>query len=317
MQFEDSREIAQTIGAEAFAVIDRAAPQCLLVDGGRRGWGHIAVTRSGAYDRAALVRANLLVGNAPDAAALEFVLGPLRLRFVAEATVALSGMPTRTTLHTGGDIREIDPHTPIHVLPDSELRVAVARRGLRGYLAVAGGLSATRHLGSASSDTLSGLGPPPLVAGDTLVRRTAGVAHGTTGGMATVASVPGEPQPEPTTSPDPLAVHLHPGPRVPWTPELVERLAHSTWRVSPHSDRVGLRLEGPELPVSADRGSSSEPLVRGAVQMPTPGRLVVMGPDHPVTGGYPVVAVVDPSDSDRLAQVRPGAVVILVPHRGA
>jgi allophanate hydrolase subunit 2 len=105
------------------------------------------------------------------------------------------------------------------------------------------------------------------------------------------------------------------GPRVGWLAD-PGQLATVTWTVSEHSNRVGTRLDGPELARSSHvRGSEldSEGIVRGAVQIPPNGRPVVFGPDHPVTGGYPVVAVLRDSELDRLGQLRPGQRVRLQP----
>lgn len=81
------------------------------------------------------------------------------------------------------------------------------------------------------------------------------------------------------------------------------------------SDRIGLRLDGPALARSRPDELASEPVVRGSIQVTTSGRPVILGPDHPVTGGYPVVAVVIDADLDVLAQVRPGDTVRFRRHR--
>jgi allophanate hydrolase subunit 2 len=98
------------------------------------------------------------------------------------------------------------------------------------------------------------------------------------------------------------------GPRDDWFEEgALDVLVGATWTVTPASDRVGVRLDGPPL-VRRDpaRELASEPVVTGALQVPPSGRPVVLGPDRPTTGGYPVVAVVVDADLDRLAQARPG-----------
>jgi allophanate hydrolase subunit 2 len=95
------------------------------------------------------------------------------------------------------------------------------------------------------------------------------------------------------------------GPRADWIADPAA-LARTAWTVSGRSDRVGLRLEGEPLR-RADTGElPSEGMVRGAVQVPPGGEPVLFGADHPVTGGYPVVAVVRDADLDRAAQLRPG-----------
>jgi allophanate hydrolase subunit 2 len=78
------------------------------------------------------------------------------------------------------------------------------------------------------------------------------------------------------------------------------------WAVSATSNRIGIRLDGPDLERERSGELPSEPCVFGSVQVTSAGRPVVLGPDHPVTGGYPVIAVVVDAHLDRLAQVRPG-----------
>ncbi|HEY3338232.1 MAG TPA: biotin-dependent carboxyltransferase family protein, partial [Propionicimonas sp.] len=174
--------------------------------------------------------------------------------------------------------------------------------GLRSYLSVAGGIDVPPVLGSRSTDLLSGIGPPRLSPG-------------------TLLPV-GEPGPEEPASavsgprgrhdaPRPV-LELLPGPRTDWLAD-ADALA-STWTVSPDSNRVGIRLTGTVLDRSPSRLGAelpSEPLVRGAVQLPPSGHPVIFGPDHPTTGGYPVVAVLTEAASDRLAQCRPGEFVRL------
>ncbi len=97
------------------------------------------------------------------------------------------------------------------------------------------------------------------------------------------------------------------GPRADWcAADPVVLLAAGAWRVGVDSDRVGLRLEGGTLPRSRGEELASEGVVLGAVQLPPNGRPVVFLADHPTTGGYPVVAVVEPADLWRCAQLRPG-----------
>ena len=102
---------------------------------------------------------------------------------------------------------------------------------------------------------------------------------------------------------------MQPGPRDGLLgPSALSQLLSTTWTVRPESDRVGVRLAGPALPVLSGIDSlPSEPMVPGAIQVPPAGLPVVFGPDHPTTGGYPVIAVVTRAGLDRLAQAAPGA----------
>lgn len=96
--------------------------------------------------------------------------------------------------------------------------------------------------------------------------------------------------------------------------DAVDALLGTDWTVRPDSDRVGVRLDGPALPVPSGAASvPSEPMLTGAVQVPPSGLPVVFGPDHPTTGGYPVIAVVTREGLDRLAQAGPGTRLRLVP----
>ncbi|GIL30632.1 5-oxoprolinase subunit C family protein [Actinocatenispora comari] len=107
-----------------------------------------------------------------------------------------------------------------------------------------------------------------------------------------------------------VVLRVHPGPRVDWfTPAAVRTLLSAEYRVSPTSNRVGMRLTGPALARAVATELPSEGVVLGAVQVPAGGEPLVFLADHPTTGGYPVIAVVDPADVPRAAQARPGTPV--------
>jgi biotin-dependent carboxylase-like uncharacterized protein len=258
-------------------------PLATVQDLGRPGYAALGVPRSGGFDRGALRLANRLVGNAEDAAAIEVTLGGLAITARDAVTVAL----------TGAVCPGLDWGTPVTVAAGRTVRLGPPAVGLRSYLAVHGGVAAPAVLGSRSTDTLSGLGPAPLRAGDVLaVGPTAGPVSG-------VAAAPVRPS-------GVLDVAL--GPRDDWfTAAALDRFANAVWTVRPDSDRVGLRLDGPALERSRTGELPSEPTLPGAVQVPGGGRPIVFGPDAPVTGGYPVLAVL--RDLDRAAQLRPGDAV--------
>jgi biotin-dependent carboxylase-like uncharacterized protein len=162
---------------------------------------------------------------------------------------------------------------------------------------VRGGLTVDHVLGSAAGDTLSGLGPAPLQPGDLLA----------------VGPEPDRPwllDVAPVAPPTGATVTLRAvlGPRADWIAD-AEALTDRTWTVSSRSDRVGMRLEGEPLRRSDRRELPSEGMVRGAIRVPPGGEPVVFLADHPVTGGYPVVAVVVDADVDHAAQARPGQTV--------
>jgi biotin-dependent carboxylase-like uncharacterized protein len=256
-------------------------PFATVQDLGRPGYAALGVARSGAFDRAALRLANRLVGNPDGAAAAEVTLGGLIMRLVDPATVAFTGAAC-----AGAP----DWNAAVTLAAGATVALETPREGLRSYLAVRGGIAVEPVLGSSSTDTLSGLGPAPLRAGD---RLPIGAARGSVVGASAAA---------PRRTPD-LRVRF--GPRDDWfTAAARHLLLDSGWTVRPDSDRVGIRLDGPPLERACTDELPSEPTLPGALQVPPDGRPILFGPDAPVTGGYPVIAVVD--DPDPAAQLRPG-----------
>lgn len=286
--------------------VTAVGPQALVVDRGRPGWAHIGVPAAGALDRPAHALAQRLVGNGPDEAGLEVLLGGLAVRVSAATTVALTGPPggLRVRRAAGGE-RTVPSHQPVHVTAGDEVVVPSPTSGLRGYLAVGGGIAVDPVLGSRSADTLSGLGPAPLEVGTRLpLGPPTTIPPVGTGALGVSAA------------PDAVTVRVHLGPRADWVDDAAGRLRAGTWTVAPTGDRVGVRLEGPALERAADRRGEelrSEGLVGGAVQVPPDGQPVVFLADHPTTGGYPVVGVVDPAELAVFAQLRPGSSVRFSP----
>lgn len=271
----------------------KAGPLTTVQDFGRPGLAYLGVPRSGALDEPALRLANRLVGNEYGAAGLECTLLGATLRAGSALTVAVTGAPAPVTV----DGAAAGFAEPLEVPAGAVLRIGPARAGLRSYLAVAGGIAVPAVLGSRSTDTLSGLGPAVLRDGDTLP----------------VGPDPGRSTEQPARPVPPAAevvLRVHRGPRADWfTAAAVETLLTGEYAVSPTSNRVGARLTGPVLERAVDGELPSEGLVTGAVQVPASGEPLVFLADHPTTGGYPVIAVVDPADLPSLAQARPGIAV--------
>ncbi|MER7333222.1 MULTISPECIES: biotin-dependent carboxyltransferase family protein [unclassified Micromonospora] len=270
----------------------RAGALTTVQDLGRAGWAHLGVPRSGALDPAALRLANRLVGNPESAAGLETTSTGCELRFPRAATVAVTGAATAVRVgRRFGDVGR-----PLSVPAGAVLRIDPPRDGLRNWLAVGGGIAVEPVLGSRATDTLSGLGPPPLRDGDLLPLGTP------TGPPAPVDVT--IPAPTPTE----LRLTLRLGPRHDWfTSAALDRLFGTAYAVSPVSNRVGARLTGAALPRAVAGELPSEGIVLGAVQVPADGQPLIFLADHPTTGGYPVVGVVD--DVTPLAQARPGTTV--------
>lgn len=269
-------------------------PLTTVQDLGRPGLAHLGVPRSGAVDTASAAAANRLVGNDPAAAFLETTAGGCTLRFGRAVTVAVTGAPCLVTVDGVGA-----PHgLPVTLAAGCGLHLGPATAGVRSYLAVAGGIDAPTVLGSRSSDLLGGLGPAPLRAGDVLALGPPAGAGPAATDVPVLARVPG---------PDGVVVGVSPGPRVDWfTPDAWEVLLSAGWTVAERTDRTALGLDGPLLARAVTGELPSEGLVLGAVQVPTAGPPLVFLADHPVTGGYPVIAVVAAADIGLLAQCAPG-----------
>ena len=266
-------------------------PLATIQDGGRPGWASIGVTRSGAADRASAALANRLVGNDPAAAVVAATAGGLRVRAERTVLVAVTGAPA--PLDVDGTPAPLD--APLTLRPGAVLTLGMPAVGLRSYLAVRGGIDAPPVLGSRSTDSLSGLGPAPLKDGDRLPIGTLAAGEP----IVDVAAV-ARPQSRPV-------LRVLPGPRRDWfEPTAWAALITEEWTVTADSDRVGLRLSGPHLSRGRDGELPSEGLVPGALQVPPDGAPVLFLADHPVTGGYPVLAVVTTADLAAAAQLRPG-----------
>ena len=269
-------------------------PLATVQDRGRPGWAAIGVTRSGAADRAAAALANRLVGNDRSAAVIEATAGGLRVRAERTVLVAVTGAPAPPAV----DGRPAPLNAPLTLRPGAELSLGLPAVGLRSYLAVRGGVDVPEVLGSRSTDTLSGLGPAPLRAGHVL-----GV-----GSLAAEEPIVDVAAVRPPSA-DPV-VRVLPGPRRDWLlPAAWSALTSAEWTVSADSDRVGLRLTGPRLHRAREDELPSEGLLPGAIQVPPDGAPVLFLADHPVTGGYPVPAVVVTADLPAVAQLRPGDVL--------
>ncbi|WP_454787780.1 5-oxoprolinase/urea amidolyase family protein [Mycolicibacterium lutetiense] len=275
----------------------RTGPLALVEDLGRPGMAHLGVTRSGAADRRSHTLANRLVANPGEHATIEVMFGGFSARVVGgDISIAVTGADTDPAVN-GIPFGTNSIH---HVHDGEVISLGAPHSGLRSYLAVRGGIAVEPVLGSRSYDVMSAIGPAPLQAGDVLP-----VGEHTTDlpetDQAPVASI----------SDDVLELNVVPGPRDDWFVD-PDVLIRTNWQVTTRSDRVGMRLVGMPLDYRwPDRQLPSEGATRGAIQIPPNGFPVILGPDHPVTGGYPVIGVVTDEDIDRLGQVRPGQTVRL------
>lgn len=278
-------------------VVASTGPLATVQDLGRPGHAHLGVPRSGAADLESFALANRLVGNLEDAACVEVTLGGFSARIHGTALVAVAG-PTTVVRVDGHDVGS---HSAIPLKNGQTLSVTAPRRGCRNYVAVRGGFDVSPELDSRSTDTLSGLGPAPLSIGDELpVGRLSG---------AWPAVMLAPPVPCPASPAVSLTVRFGPRDDRLVAPRL---LTGGVWVVNPASNRIGVRLDRPDdstEPALAHRDLrelASEGVPLGGVQIPPSGQPVLFLADHPVTGGYPVVAVVTPASLPRAAQLVAG-----------
>ncbi|GGG49896.1 biotin-dependent carboxyltransferase family protein [Hymenobacter glacieicola] len=285
-----------------------------IQDGGRFGYRQAGVIVSGPMDALALRVANLLVGNPERAAGLEITLLGPKIRFEADHLIALTGANLSATL----DGEPLPLNRLVAVPRSSELAFGPARTGCRAYLAVSGGLAVPAVLGSRATYLRAGIGglqgralragdvlpaPGPTPAGEHLRRQLLARRPG-----QEWAAAPWFPDPQltPTLSATPT-VRAVLGPEYGlFTEESQQQFWQAEFTVTPHSDRMGYRLAGPQLPRRAEQEILSSAVTFGTVQVPAAGGPIVLLADHQTTGGYPRLAQVISADFSRLAQVPPG-----------
>jgi KipI family sensor histidine kinase inhibitor len=287
---------------QAALLVRATGLQTLFQDLGRQGQAGQGVSASGAMDPTALKAANRLVGNASNAAALETVGGGLQLQSRGDNVVAVTGADAPVTLTSADGRRWPVPRYQAIALADGDsLAIGQPDAGARCYLAVRGGFDEAPVMGSCATDTLANVGPAPLQAGELLGVRPAPAS-------TVVGAVELPPEDLPTLQQE-VVLDVVMGPRTDWfTEAAIERLAAQRWQVTAQSNRVGLRLAG-DVPL--DRATAgelpSEGTALGALQVPPSGQPVLFLADHPLTGGYPVIACVAPYHLDRAGQIPVGA----------
>jgi antagonist of KipI len=288
-----------------------------IQDAGRPDWTHLGVPVSGACDPWSLAVANLLVDVDPGAAAVEMTLMGPTIAVVESGVVAVAGADLGGLVReTGrrllpGRVHRLEASTTIEFPGPVDLAT-----GARAYLAMPGGVAVPEVLGSGStclSGRFGGMGGRPLRPGDRLASQATKVQRRDLDDR--IWAVPGgfAPAVDPGASP----IRVVDGPHLDLLDgTIMGGLIAGPWTIDPASDRVGLRLAGPDLAGRGDAGSRpswpellSHGVVWGAVQLPSDGAPIILLADHQTTGGYPVVAVAIAADRPRLGQLRPGTAV--------
>ena len=276
----------------------RPGVQTSVQDRGRHGLRHLGIARSGALDMPALYRANCLVGNSPEAAGLEIVLGPVSLRLGRDAWLALSG----ADFHPELDGQPIGTGWRTPAKAGQILTLTGCEYGMRTYLAIDGGIVVPEALGACATDLQAGFGGfqgRALQAGDCL---SLGAPH-------TLSGQPGCRSPDWT----PLLRAL-PGPDyASFSPSAQAAFWQRQWTVTPQGNRMGMRLRGTPLLRRQPIELLSHAVLPGVVQVPPDGQPIILMADAQTTGGYPCIASVIQADQWKLAQARPGARLRFVP----
>ncbi|MVW76716.1 5-oxoprolinase subunit C family protein [Pseudomonas xionganensis] len=269
----------------------KPGPQSLLQDAGRYGWQHLGVSPSGVMDLQAAAWANRLLDNPWGTPLLEIALGDVQLEAERDTWVALCGADVPLSI----DKQPMPLWTRLPLRRGQVLRLGFARSGQRLYLAVGGGFAGKAVLGSVSSQMREGLGGVdgagrPLQAGDRLACRPASFLRR--------VSVPWPFQPDYQAKP--LLRVITGGDAASFEEDQLQAFFAQVWQLSPHSDRMGARLEGEALQVPRRQWSLG--VSRGAIQVPPDGQPIILQADHQTMGGYPLLGWLHPLDQGRLAQ---------------
>jgi allophanate hydrolase len=280
--------------AEARFTVRACGPLVTYQDGGRQGMMRFGVAASGPMDRLAHATALAALGQPEGATALEVSLGGLELVCDAgEVSFCVTGGEFQV-VHAGATLRSGCVRT---VRAGETLAIRPGRAGSWATLAFCGEPACRAWAGRTATHSTSGLGGGLLAAGDALVVGDARVCEEREGELPPVPIGLRE-RPRLRVVLGPQTEHFEPG--------CTERLLGSTYAASAARDRMGMRLEGPALPLRQALSIPSEPLVRGSIQVNGEGVASILLADHQTTGGYPKIATVVSCDLDAVAQLRPG-----------
>ena len=265
-------------------------------DRGRIGYQRYGMPVSGAMDHDALATANALLGNLPEAAALEATYTGPTLVFHRETTIALAGADFEARLND----HPIKLHQAISVSTGDKLTCGKARQGARLYIAFSGGIDLPPVMGSRSTyarAAIGGLCGRPLKRGDTLALLPA---------KATPSPRP--PIRKPLPGPGDAIIRIIAGPEAKrFTTHGLSQFLSGRYCVAPESDRMGIRLRGNAIERKDHSQMLSAGTAFGSIQVPPDGLPIILMADRQTTGGYPRIANVITADLPQLAQLAPGA----------
>lgn len=274
--------------------IDHITGYATVQDHGRPGQAHLSIPPSGAFDLAAHDFANRLVGNSDSAATLELTRATIALTFDSDAMIAVTGAPATIVF----DGRQRETQRAVLVPANSQVLIATQNLGMRTYLAVRGGIATEPVMGSRSYDELSRIGTAPVVDRQELpigsdAASTPAVARQVWSGANVAPSV---------------TLQIHKGPRWGYCRNSEDLLDYD-YIVTASLNRIGIRLQGKPIHWDTEQRLPSEGVLTGSIQIAADGMPLIFGPDHPTTGGYPVIAVVDEKAMGTVAQLAPGTMI--------
>ena len=292
-------------------IVTRAGFRTTIQDLGRIGFRQFGVSSGGALDLHALRIANLLTGNDESAAGLEFTQGNIHLRFEDERVLSWCGGDYDVCVAS----QVVPPGHSALVLADDELSISGPRQGWRGWLTVSGGIAVPPVLGSRSTDlraNFGGLEGRALRDGDELLLgEQSDFARSLIGLLNErhVSSWSSQTEWSSTAKTKPVLRVVRGCDWDRFNASTHHALTSETFDVSPDSDRMGVRLNGPELQRNDDVDLVSEAVAPGTIQVPPGGRPILLLGDCQTIGGYPKIAHVITVDLSIAAQLRPGDTV--------
>lgn len=272
-----------------------------IQDIGRYGYQRYGMPTAGAMDTFALRAANALLGNDDNAACIEAtVLGP-RIEILSDTTIAVTGANVSPRL----DSEPIPMWQSVAASKGSRLELRGPKDGMRGYLAVAGGIDVLEVMGSRATymkAAIGGVEGRPLRAGDIL-----NALGDSTEALAAVRNIPADAIPQYGSAHE-LRVVLGPQ-QAAFTQAGIDTFLSETYTVSIHSDRMGYRLEGEPVEHADGPDVISDGTPLGTIQVPGDGQPIILLSDRGTTGGYTKIATVISTDLSKVAQAMPGHTV--------
>lgn len=272
-------------------------------DAGRRGYRRFGVGIGGPLDSLAATIGNLMLGNDPEAAFLEVVIFPLKLRLRQAARIAVTGSDAQVEV----DGQRFPPWWSVPVQPGQVVTLRAPANGGVAYVCVSGGIDVPPMLGSRSTDLKAGFGGfhgRTLRKGDVLDVLPGMHAHGSRR-FGVLPPCAGLPMPREGDGNASSATIVRVLPAAQWdcfSEAVRNEFLTATWQITPDSNRIGLRLSGPEIKPVQGMELLSHGIIPGVIQIPPHGQPIVMQCDAQTAGGYPKLATVIAADMWRLAQ---------------